>query len=120
MKEQMPQEIEVWDILPAIRREFAKIMLKDYKLSQKKIATLLHITEPAVSQYLKSKRAKQLVFSRKVLKEVEKSAGNIIEEKKGVLEETQRICKLTEVKMMVCGIHMKSGQVPKDCCICLK
>ena len=49
MKEKLPQEIEVWDILPAIRKAFAKIFVEDFKLSQKKTAELLQLTEPAVS-----------------------------------------------------------------------
>ena len=33
----MPQEVEVWYIIPALRRELAKSMVEDYKMMQNKI-----------------------------------------------------------------------------------
>ena len=51
-----PQEIEVWYVLPAIRKELV-VTLKEKNLTQKKIAEFLNITEAAVSQYIKQKRA---------------------------------------------------------------
>ena len=38
MSELMRQEIEVWDVLPAIRRELAKVMVTKHKLSQRETA----------------------------------------------------------------------------------
>ena len=55
LKQLMPQEIEVWYIIPAVRRELAKSMVK-IGLKQKQIAVTLGITEAAVSQYLKLDR----------------------------------------------------------------
>ena len=74
MHGQMPQEIEVWYIIPAIRRELAKSMIKDLKITQKQVASIMEITEAAVSQYLHSKRAKEVVFTKAILEEIKKSA----------------------------------------------
>ena len=52
-----PQEIEVFYIIPAIRRHIAMYM-KLRGLKQNKIAELLHIDKAAVSQYIKKKRGK--------------------------------------------------------------
>ena len=41
MQETMPQEIEVRYILPAIRRELARIFIQDHKLNQKEAAKIL-------------------------------------------------------------------------------
>ena len=48
-----PCEMVVWYIIPAIRSELAKDLLK-LGMKQKKISELMDITQPAVSQYLKS------------------------------------------------------------------
>ena len=73
MIENMPQEIEVRYILPAIRRDFAKILVKEKEKSQKEAADILDITEAAVSQYIHNKRAKEVVFSEDVSNEIRKS-----------------------------------------------
>ena len=65
----LPQEIEVWYIIPAIRRELTKILIKQYNLKQKKVAMLLGISEAAISQYLSNKRGQEIKFP----KEMEKS-----------------------------------------------
>ena len=74
---QTPQEITVWYILPAIRRELAKAMLTK-NLKQKQVAKLLGITEAAVSQYLRSKRAKQVEFNKDIKLKIQEAANNII------------------------------------------
>jgi len=60
MKLEHPQEVEVWYVIPAIKRELSKSMMKDNGLSQKNVATLLGVTEAAVSQYINSKRANEV------------------------------------------------------------
>lgn len=120
MKEKLPQEIEVWDILPAIRKAFAKIFVKDFKLNQKKTAALLQLTEPAVSQYLKEKRAKNILFNDNILKEIKISAKRVLDKKTMLFKEMKRICDLIEVKKIVCKIHKDSNEeIPHDCDICL-
>ena len=67
----MPQEVEVWYVLPAIRRELSKVMktkvvqradvdgeVKEHKITQKEIARMLGVTEPAITQYLLKKKDK--------------------------------------------------------------
>ena len=77
----MPQEIEVRYILPAIRRELARIFIHEHKMSQKNAAKILGLTEAAVSQYQHSKRAKEVVFSNEVVSEIKKSAERVLAEK---------------------------------------
>ena len=60
-----PQEIEVWYILPAIRRELV-VVLKEKGISQKKIAEMVGIVQSAVSQYLAGKRGGEVVFPKDV------------------------------------------------------
>ena len=120
MHNQMPQEIEVWYIIPAIRREIAKSMI-DLGLTQKQVAKRMVITEAAVSQYLSSKRAKDVVFSNAVLDEIRKSAKKIIENKSTIVPEMIRLTKLTGVKQVMCDLHKKQDvNLPKGCEICFE
>lgn len=117
----MPQEIEVWEILPAIRKEFAKELICEHKLSQKDAAKLLNITDAAVSQYLRSKRASNITFGEITLKEIKKSTARIVKEGKSIMEEMQKICRLPEVRQQICKLHKKqSKSIPEGCSICLK
>src|SRR3989344_2157312 len=77
-KNLLPQEIEVWYLIPAIRRELAKIFIEKYSLSQKKAAQILGISEAAVSQYVKSKRANEIEFPKREIKIIEDVANEII------------------------------------------
>ena len=118
MHNQMPQEIEVWYIIPAIRRELAKCMI-DSGLTQKKVAEHMDITEAAVSQYLSSKRAKEVVFSNAVLEEIKKSGKRIIEEQIQLVPEMIRLTKLTGVMQVMCDLHKKQDvNLPDGCEIC--
>jgi uncharacterized protein len=118
MPNQMPQEIEVWYIIPALRRELAKSMI-GLGLTQKKVSEHMNLTEAAVSQYLSNKRAKEVVFSYAVLQEIKKSAKRITENKKQVVPEMMRLTKLTGVKQVMCDIHKKQDiDLPGGCDIC--
>ena len=118
MHNQMPQEIEVWYIIPALRRELAKSMV-DLGLTQKQIAEKIGLTEAAVSQYLSSKRAKEVTFSQAVLDEIKKSAKRIVETKGNLVQEMIRLTNLTSVKHVMCDLHKKQdSKLPGGCNVC--
>lgn len=118
----MPQEIEVRYILPAIRRELAKIFIQDYKFSQKDAAKILGLTEAAVSQYQHSKRAKEVVFSDNVIKEIKVSAEKILADKnkQRVIGEMYRISNLTTVKQILCDLHRTQSKELSNCNVCFE
>lgn len=121
MKGQMPQEIEVWYIIPALRRELTKYMIESLNLTQKKVAEVIGITESAVSQYINSKRAKEVVFSNAVLNAVGESAKKIADDKRKLIPEMMNLTRLTEVKQVMCDIHKKQDIVlPEDCDSCFE
>ena len=94
-------------------------MIVNYKLSQKQVSEHMSITEAAVSQYLSSKRAKDVVFSNAVLDEIKNSAKRIIENDEMLVPEMMRLCKLTAVKQVMCDIHKKQEvNLPEGCDIC--
>jgi predicted transcriptional regulator len=112
----LPQEIEVWYIIPAIRRELAKAMLKK-GLKQKDVADRLGVTDAAISQYLKSKRASEVRFDSAMREEIEKSAERIM---KGgnAMKEVQCIVRLCRMKGLVCRTGKKLGNSPRGCRAC--
>ena len=122
MQETMPQEIEVRYILPAIRKELARVFIEDHKMSQKDTANILGLTDAAVSQYRHSKRAKEVVFSDAVVNEVRVSADRILAErsKKRIIAEMYRISNLTTVKQVLCDIHRSQSKELEKCSVCFE
>ena len=115
----MPQEIELWYIIPAIRKELS-IALKELNLSQRDIAKKLGVTESAVSQYFKDKRAINVHFNDKVMSEIKNSAKEILR-KRDVMNEILRICNFIRSEKVLCTYHKLHDQnVPEGCEICLK
>jgi predicted transcriptional regulator len=113
----MPQEIEVWYLIPAIRRELAKAMLKEGR-TQKAIAKTLGVTEPAVSQYMKSKRAAEVKFSSDVSIEI-KEAARRVAGGGSVVAEMQNICRLCKADQTLCKLHVKYGAPSGKCSVCM-
>jgi predicted transcriptional regulator len=89
----------MWNGLPVIRKELAESMINDFGLSQKEAAKKLEITPAAVCQYISNKRGRHEISDEKILKEIKKSAENIINNGgENVLPEICRICKLLKSK----------------------
>ncbi len=111
-----PQEIEVYYILPALRRELS-IALKRKGLEQKRIAELLGVTAAAVSQYLRNKRASDFRFDQQLQEEIGKAADRITSTPVMVAE-TQRLLSLSRLSGMTCQIHHKVSGISKTCDAC--
>ena len=121
MKKVMPQELEVWYLIPALRRELAKIFIKEYGLKQKKVAECLGITEAAISQYLNSKRGKEIKFSDKAMKDIKASAKEIMENKKDIIDKVYELCVSMRKSKALCEFHrLRDRKIPKNCDICTK
>lgn len=115
----MPQEIEVWYIIPALRRELAKVLTTEHNLSQKEVAKLLGVTEAAISQYIKAKRAKEVVFPSNLQKEIRDAARHIIKDPKTVLYEMNRLCTETRKSKVICDVHYKHDKgLSQGCEVC--
>ena len=114
-----PQEIEVWHVLPALRKEIVASLLKLGK-TQKEIALLLSITPAAVSQYKNKKRAKSVKFNQKILEEIDVSAKNIMDNKSCLTRELQKLCGLVKKEGILCELHKKHSNICCNCKICLK
>jgi len=89
----------VWYLLPLIRKEFAKSLIKDHGLTQRKAAEKLGITEAAVSQYVSKKRGDLKVTNPLIQREIKESTKRIINGDIQVMKtETCRICHLLRTR----------------------
>lgn len=103
----LPQEIEVWYIIPTIRKELARIFTSKYKLKQKEAAKILGVSKAAVSQYMHSKRANSINFPTRISKEIERSAGIIVNNKKAVVREIVRLLNVVKRTRNLCPVCKK-------------
>ncbi|MBI2044240.1 helix-turn-helix domain-containing protein [Candidatus Pacearchaeota archaeon] len=121
MSKTMPQEIEVWYLIPALRRELARIFIEKYDLSQKKAAEILGITESAISQYFSSKRGSEVKFSNKEIIEIEKTAESIIKKNKSVMKGIYDLCIKFRENKTICDLHKNQDKsIPKNCNVCFE
>ena len=114
-----PQEIEVWYVLPSIRRELAKELVK-YNLTQREISSKLNITESAVSQYLREKRANLVKFDNVITKAIQIGAKKIAVKDEIVMKEIQKIINLMRKNKVLCKIHHQYDKdLPENCNHCI-
>lgn len=87
-------EYALWNVLPVIRKEIARILFEEYKMKQKDIASLLKIKKSTVSMYLSGKRGKKFKLNRKVLNRVRRLVEKVLRE--GYLKENTlcEICRM--------------------------
>lgn len=116
----MPQELEVWYVLPTIRRELAKAFL-DLNLSREKIANILGVSKASISHYLRNKRAKEVEFDKELIQKIRDSAVKIADHEELYMEEVQELCKFIRQSRRLCQIHMeKSNSAYAACTVCLE
>ncbi|MEM4244967.1 MAG: helix-turn-helix domain-containing protein [Candidatus Nanoarchaeia archaeon] len=113
---EMPQELEVWYVIPALRREFAKLMIKK-GLKQREVAKKLGVVESAVSHYIKSQRATIVKFDKKIKREIERAVDNLMKNKSSVMQEMQNMIMKIRKSGCLCKLHK---QHVKGCEVCMR
>lgn len=115
-----PQEIEVWYVLPAVRKELTKSLVNQ-GLTQKEISLKLGVTEAAVSQYINEKRAILITLDNSIKEAIQESAYKIVKNNANVIKEIQNINDLIWKNRTICKVHMQYDKsVKKGCEICFK
>ena len=104
----VPCEIIVWEILPIIRKEFAKSLIKNYGFTQRQAAEKLGLTEASISRYISGKRGEIKKLNKEIIVEIQKSTTRIY---KGdsiiVVEEICRICDIFKSNGLIKNINNK-------------
>ena len=96
---QIPCEYIVWHVLPILRKEIAKSMIKDFGLNEKQAAENLDLTPAAVSQYLSGKRGKIDITDDKVINQIKISTERILNQGTEIIvPEICRLCKKKKTK----------------------
>ena len=114
----LPQEIEVWYIIPAVRKEFAKVLTGKFDFSYERAGRALGISKAAVSQYLSDKRANKVCLNVKTKREILKSASKISENPKVAMVEIQRILKFMKENSCSCNVCKRYNKEVLAYCNC--
>ncbi len=109
-----PQEVEVWYIIPSIRRELA-LELVNIGMNQKQAAEALEVTTAAISQYKTEKRGSSKKFNESINHEIHESAVKIKAKKSTVFHEIMRINRMVKDQGLLCKIHKEIGNPAENC-----
>ena len=96
----LPCEIVVVYVIPTIRSELAKELLK-LGMSQKNISILLNVSQAAVSQYKHDKRGYGIKFNKEIqglIKEFAKDLYECRATEKDIVPRTCHICKIVKLE----------------------
>jgi hypothetical protein len=92
----------IWNRIPAIRKELAEALIKQFGLSQREAAEKLGLTPAAICQYLSKKRGKTDIFDDTIIEEITISAQRIMQNNGStVIVETCRICQIVQKKQTI-------------------
>ncbi len=117
----MPQEIEVWYLIPALRRELTKTLMRDHNLSQRRIAEMMGLSEPAISQYLTSKRGSDIKFTNEEKQEIKRAANNIVNKNENLVKTLYGLCVKFRGSKTMCEIHKQHDPtLPHNCDFCVE
>ena len=117
----IPCELVVWYVLPTIRREVAKELVENHKMSQAEVARRFGVTDAAISQYLKKKRGDNPLIDEnpqhaKFMEEVRNSAKRIALEGAEFASEICNICLIVKRIGMLAKIYeVQMGCEPPAC-----
>ena len=116
-----PCEIVVWYVIPSMRSELAKELLK-LGMKQKEISELLDITQPAVSQYISDKRGHGIKFDGKTQGMIRIFAKDLMEQKLeqgDIIRRMCEICKNVKAEEIICQLHKEKDKIPTSCDACM-
>jgi len=112
----LPQEIEVWYIIPAIRKKLATCLIQDHKATYQKTGDILGITKAAVSQYLKNKRAAKIELPKEIDGKIMKTCSILLKNKSNAVKEIDKILKIIIKKDLPCRVcKSNTGGALADC-----
>lgn len=117
-------EIMVTEVFPTVRALIAKELMDNLNYNQAEAAQKMGITQPAISQYMRSlrgKKAKLFGTEDKVIKSI-KSAAKALAVQKNPFEShiLCNVCKDIRKTGFLCKLHREAIPALKNCTICLK
>lgn len=115
-----PCELIVWYVIPTIRAELTKEMIK-LGLSQKDVSEKLGITQSAVSQYVKDKRGKGIAVNKQVRKAIKALAKDIADgnTSRDVIPGICAVCAIVKSSGSLCDLHRQEDADLEGCQVCM-
>ncbi len=116
-----PCELIVWYVIPTIRAELAKEMIK-LGLSQKQVSEKLGITQSAVSQYMKDKRGRGIPVNKQVRRAIRVLAKDIADGNTGkdVIPGICAVCAIVKKSGSLCELHRQEDEGDlENCDVCM-
>jgi uncharacterized protein len=116
-----PCEVIVWYVIPTIRAELAKELVK-MGMSQKEISQRLGITQSAVSQYIKDKRGKGITINKEVRKGIKLLAKQVSSQPdpKDSIPGLCMVCAIVKSSGSLCELHRKDDASLDGCEVCFE
>ena len=117
----IPCELVVWYVLPTIRREVAKELVKTHGMTQAQVAKKFGVTDAAISQYLKKKRGENQLIEdspqyEAFKEEIKLSAERIADNTSEFVDEMCRICTVVKSTGLLAKIYeVQMGCKPPVC-----
>ncbi len=114
-----PQELEVWYLLPAIRKKLALALVKE-GMAQKEVAKIMGISAATISHYKKDKRAKKDIIGDSLDSDINKSVKKIVNDSSVIFSEIMNLTKIVKKKGLLCEIYQKQKNLVSKlpCCDC--
>ncbi len=119
----IPCEIVVWYVLPTIRREIAKELVKTHSMKQADVARKFEVTDAAISQYLKRKRGENEIITNSefydiFIDEIKFSSEKLASEESDFATEVCRLCCVVKNCGMLAEIYKEyTGFNPPSCAL---
>lgn len=119
----IPCELVVWHVLPIIRRDVARELVKTHGIQQSEVAKKFGLTDAAISQYIKKKRGDNQFIENSPYyemfeKEVKESAMRIVNEESDFPAEMCRICMVMKSSGMLAMIYREKFGCKPPACVC--
>ncbi|MBT4446457.1 hypothetical protein HOA92_02995 [archaeon] len=109
-----PQEIEVWYVLPAIRKQIAIALIKK-GMTQKQVSNVMGVTEAAISHYKKDKRASSNILETPDIKQqISFAVEKITENNSSLTAEILRLNKLVKDSGLLCQLYANNTNLSKE------
>lgn len=122
----LPCEFVVRAVIPAMRALVARELRDTYQLKQEEIASLLGITQSAVSQYVRGIRGRAVEIEgiREVQGVVETLAQGLAEASLSTRQVMQGYCEACQIirrKRVLCRLHQRLDPTfnSEDCDLCM-
>lgn len=109
----LPQELETFYVIPALRRQLA-LAMDEAGMKQKDIAAHLGVNTAAISQYKSKKRGEKVELSLEIVQHIRHSAANI-KDQLSYVRETQHLLHLIRTSGALCQIHKQLSTIPSHC-----